>query len=536
MIHPFMKKAGRPGRMKACRHATLLCFITTDISISKPMLESALSDAADDSFNMISVDGDMSTNDSLVIMANGLAGNRKITKADKDYRAFLEALKDICISLAKMLAADGEGATKLVEIKVVGAKNDADARMIARKISTSNLLKCAIFGEDPNWGRVAAAAGSAGVDFDPSRTDIYLGPAKVLSDGSSMKTFDKEKVRKYIKGKEVLIKVDLKSGKGSATAMDLRFFKRVCNDQLGVFDMMQEAIKKSGVLIEALPYIKKFFGKIVVIKYGGAAVDEKGIDRGILEDIMFMNFAGMHPVIVHGGGPFISRMMKKAGLEPKFINGRRFTDGHAIRIIDKALHTINRKIVSELRGMGARAFGLSGSENNLIKVKKLTPGYDLGFVGQVTSVDTTVVKRLLNDNMVPVIYPLAHGRDGELYNVNADDVASAIAAKLKAEKFVLLTNVMGIMTDKNDPQDALQYGEGFRRRAPHQEENHRFRHDTESRSVRQRHQGGRQEGPHPQRRHRACDAPGDIYGHGNRNGNRQMRRCFNAMSRRWFCF
>jgi acetylglutamate kinase len=216
--------------------------------------------------------------------------------------------------------------------------------------------------------------------------------------------------------------------------------------------MMQEAIKKSGVLIEALPYIKKFFGKIVVIKYGGAAVDEKGIDRGILEDIMFMNFAGMHPVIVHGGGPFISRMMKKAGLEPKFINGRRVTDGHAIRIIDKALHTINRKIVSELKGMGARAFGLSGSENNLIKVKKLTPGYDLGFVGEVTSVDTTVVKRLLNDNMVPVIYPLAHGRDGELYNVNADDVASAIAAKLKAEKFVLLTNVMGIMTDKNDPK------------------------------------------------------------------------------------
>jgi acetylglutamate kinase len=216
--------------------------------------------------------------------------------------------------------------------------------------------------------------------------------------------------------------------------------------------MMREAIRKSGVLIEALPYIKKFFGKIIVIKYGGAAVDEKGIDRGILEDIMFMNYAGMHPVVVHGGGPFISSMMKKAGMEPKFINGRRFTDEKAIRIIDKALHIINRRIVGELKGMGARAFGLSGRENNLIKVRKLTPGYDLGFVGEVSSVDTTVVKRLLYDNMVPVIYPLGQGRDGELYNVNADDVASAIAAKLKAEKFVLLTNVMGIMKDKNDPQ------------------------------------------------------------------------------------
>ncbi|MEI6863192.1 MAG: acetylglutamate kinase [Candidatus Omnitrophota bacterium] len=215
---------------------------------------------------------------------------------------------------------------------------------------------------------------------------------------------------------------------------------------------MSEALKKSQILIEALPYIKKFFGKVVVIKYGGSAVDEKGIERGILDDIMFMNYAGMHPIVVHGGGPFISKMMKKAGLEPKFINGRRYTDDKTVRIIDKALHVINRKIVGELKGMGARAFGLSGTENDLIKVKKLNLGYDLGFVGEVTSVDTTVVKRLINDNIIPVIYPLGRGRDGEIYNVNADDVASAIAAKLKCEKFVLLTNVMGIMKDKNDPK------------------------------------------------------------------------------------
>jgi len=174
---------------------------------------------------MISVDGDMSTNDSLFIIANGLAGNKKITEAGNDYKVFLKALKGLCISLAKMLAADGIGKTKLVEIKVSGAKTDESARIIARKISTSNLLKCALFGEDPNWGRVAAAAGSAGVDFDPGGTDIYLGPAKVLSDGSSMKTFDKEKVRKYIKGKEIFIKVDLKSGNGSATAWTCDFLK-----------------------------------------------------------------------------------------------------------------------------------------------------------------------------------------------------------------------------------------------------------------------------------------------------------------------
>ena len=167
---------------------------------------------------------------------------------------------------------------------------------------------------------------------------------------------------------------------------------------------------------------------------------------------MFMNYAGMRPIVVHGGGPYISKMMKREGIEPKFINGRRYTDARTVRIIDKALHIINRKIVGALRGMGAKAFGLSGRENDLIKVKKLNPGYDLGFVGEVTSVDTTVVKRLLKDNIIPVIYPLGAGRDGELYNVNADDVASAIAAKIKAEKFVLLTNVMGIMKDKNNPK------------------------------------------------------------------------------------
>ena len=215
---------------------------------------------------------------------------------------------------------------------------------------------------------------------------------------------------------------------------------------------MKEAIKKSEVLIEAVPYIKKFFEKVVVIKYGGAAVEEKGIEKSVLEDIMFMNYAGMRPILVHGGGPFISKMMKKAGLEPKFIHGRRVTDGQAIHIIDRALGIINKKIVNTFKGMGAKAFGFSGRENGLIKVKKMKLSYDLGFVGEVTSVDTTVIKKLIEDNIIPVIYPLGVGRDGNTYNVNADDVASEIAMALNAEKFVLLTNVRGIMRDKKDPK------------------------------------------------------------------------------------
>ena len=165
-----------------------------------------------------------------------------------------------------------------------------------------------------------------------------------------------------------------------------------------------------------------------------------------------MNYAGMRPILVHGGGPLISKFMKKAGIEPRFVAGRRVTDRESIYIIDKALHSINQQIVKTLKGLGTKAFGLSGRENGLIKVKKLKSEVDLGFVGEVISVDATIVKQLIEDNIIPVIYPLGIARDRNLYNVNADDVASEIAVALKAEKFVLLTNVRGVMKDKDDPK------------------------------------------------------------------------------------
>ncbi len=211
--------------MKPERHATLLVFIATDADISKRMLEEALSESIAGSFNMISVDGDMSTNDSCFILANGLAGNRKIEKKGSDYRKFAEGLKFLTRELAKKLARDGEGATKFIEIEVSGAKTEKDASTIARKISTSNLLKCAIFGEDPNWGRICAAAGAAGVEFDPDNVDIYLGGIKALSDGAIAKDYSKEKARKFFKAKDVYVKVNLKGGKGKATAWTCDFSK-----------------------------------------------------------------------------------------------------------------------------------------------------------------------------------------------------------------------------------------------------------------------------------------------------------------------
>lgn len=207
---------------------------------------------------------------------------------------------------------------------------------------------------------------------------------------------------------------------------------------------MEEAIKKSEVLIEALPYIKKFFRKNIVIKFGGSTLSDNSVRKTVLEDIVFMNYAGMRPVLVHGGGPYISEKLKEIGKRSKFINGLRVTDKKTMEIVDDALAELNKKLVEEIKSIGADAFGLSGKENRLLIAKKRQAEPDIGFAGTVQSVDTTVLDRLLETNIIPVVSPVAMGEDGELYNVNADEAASNIAIAIKAEKLLILTNVEGI--------------------------------------------------------------------------------------------
>jgi len=208
---------------------------------------------------------------------------------------------------------------------------------------------------------------------------------------------------------------------------------------------MEEAIKKSAVLIEALPYIKKFFKKKIVIKFGGNSLDDEKVRKSVLEDIVFMNFAGMNPVLIHGGGPHINAKLKQQGREYKFVNGLRVTDEETIKTVDEALGEVNYTLVNELKSLGTEAFGLSGKENKLLIAKKLQCEIDLGFVGNIQSVDTTVLDRLVETNMIPVISPVAIGADGFIYNINADEAAAHIAVAIKAEKLILLTNVAGVM-------------------------------------------------------------------------------------------
>jgi acetylglutamate kinase len=215
---------------------------------------------------------------------------------------------------------------------------------------------------------------------------------------------------------------------------------------------MEEAIKKSKVLIEALPYIKKFFGKVVVIKYGGSSLDNREVRDRVLQDIVFMRYAGMKPVLVHGGGPNITEKLKEAGMESKFIEGLRVTSKEAMKVIDSVLMEVNRELVAVIKRFGAEAFGLSGKENNMIQATRHEKGDELGYVGNVSAIDTTVLERLINTNVIPVVSPVSKGSDDEIYNVNADESASKLAVALDAEKFVLLTNVRGVMRDKDDPE------------------------------------------------------------------------------------
>jgi len=204
MIHPNM--------------ATMLAFITTDAAITCECLQQALRDSTDISFNMISVDGDTSTNDMAIIMANGQAQNKVIDNpASEDYSLFKQALDQVNIALAKMIARDGEGATRIIEVEAAGAKNNRDARIIARAIVSSNLFKAAVYGQDANWGRIICAAGYSGVDLNPDMIDIWLGRQQVAQNGSGL-PFDEDLAREDLAQEVVKVKIGLNQGTGQATA------------------------------------------------------------------------------------------------------------------------------------------------------------------------------------------------------------------------------------------------------------------------------------------------------------------------------
>lgn len=221
-----------------------------------------------------------------------------------------------------------------------------------------------------------------------------------------------------------------------------------------------DAMQIAKVLTESLPYIQRFTGKTIVVKFGGNAMVDEALQNSFARDIVLMKLVGLNPVVVHGGGPQIGQLLEKLGIKSEFVDGLRVTDSATMDVVEMVLGgTVNKQIVSLINRNGGKAIGLTGKDGKLIRAKKMTvtrktPGMDaseivdIGHVGEVSSINTEVIDMLTNSNFIPVIAPVGVGHDGAAYNINADLVAGKIAEVLMAEKLMLLTNVAGLM-DKN---------------------------------------------------------------------------------------
>lgn len=224
---------------------------------------------------------------------------------------------------------------------------------------------------------------------------------------------------------------------------------------------MMKKIERADVLMEALPYIKEFYGKTVVLKYGGNAMINEEIKEHVMQDIVLMKYVGINPVIVHGGGPEINKMLEKVGKKAEFNHGNRVTDEETMEIVEMVLAgKLNKDIVSRINKHGGKAVGLSGKDANLIMaekkyIEKDGEKIDIGYVGKVKKINPRMIKILEEEGFIPVISSIGVDEEGNTYNINADYVAGEIAAALNADKFVLMTDITGLMKDINNPKSLI---------------------------------------------------------------------------------
>ncbi len=453
--------------MIAPQLATTIAIVVTDCAIDADALDDALEAATRATLNQLTIDGDMSTNDSVFVLANGRAGNPKIAAAaGAHYDTFAAALSDLLDELARAIAADGEGATKRIETIVTGAPTEEIARDIAKSITASPLVKAAMFGGDPNWGRVlstvGARAGSQNWDIDPARSEVTIQGITVYDQTPA--PFDRAALRARLREPEVVIDVELRSGDHAARAYgcDLSYDYVKLNadytsllveapgggvakdDRLGNYS---PAFKRA-LLVEALAYIDQFRGKRCVIKYGGAALTKDSLKRSFCDDVMLLHSVGLSPVVVHGGGPELTRMLEKVGGEAEFIDGFRVTSRSDMKLVEMVIDgQINSELVTLLNRKAQRAVGMSGKDAALLRARKLArdDGRDLGYVGELIEINKSFLESLLGQSYIPVISPIGLGADGEGYNLDPDIVAAGIAEAIGADKLIYLSNVAGVL-------------------------------------------------------------------------------------------
>jgi len=458
--------------MLAPQLATTLCVVTTDAAITPRALQDALVRAVATTFNMVSVDGDMSTNDTVYALANGLAGNPRMGEPGVDLDVFEAALRDLLGEMARAMAADGEGATRMIEVVVTGAPDDACARDLARAIATSPLVKAAIFGADPNWGRilatVGARAGSQGFPVDPFKARVALQGVTVFEKGAPTEP-DRDGLKGRMREARVDVLVELTEGAARAVAWgcDLSYdYVKINADYSSLIIQKADggvakddkvanyspAFKRS-LLVEALKYIAAFSGQVAVIKYGGAAMVKESLKVAFAEDVTLLKRVGLKPVVVHGGAPEITRTLEKLGERSEFIDGMRIPDAQSLPLVEMVLTgKVNQELVALLNARNAGAVGLSGKDGSLLRARRATheSGRDLGRIGEVAEVNREFLKMFLDQGYVPVISPIGLGEGGESLSINADEVAAAVAVALGAKKLIYLTDVPGILASAPD--------------------------------------------------------------------------------------
>jgi acetylglutamate kinase len=463
-VAAFAKGSG----MIAPELATMLAFITTDAAVAPDVLQRMLSRAMEPSFHSITVDDDQSTNDAVFALANGLAGNPPVAEGTPEHTALESAIESSCVELARMIAEDGEGATKIVEVRLSGAPDVAIARDLARSIVGSNLVKAAMFGADPNWGRVLAVVGarvgSTKWPIDPLRATVHIQGVRVYGGGAPCE-IDALALRAKMREPQVLVEVALAEGAACATAWgcDLSYdYVKINADYTSLVSASPDGTVtkddrltnyspgfKRALLVEALSYISRFAGKRAVIKYGGAAMVKDSLKASFANDINLLRSAGLLPIVVHGGGPEITHTLEKLGSkQSEFVDGVRVTGREDVKVVEMVLTgKVNTEIVSLLNHTTAHAVGVSGKDAGLLRAKKLVAegGRDLGMVGEIVSVNAELIEVLLGKGYVPVVSPVGLGEDGEGYNINADAAAAEIAIALQAEKLIYLTDVAGIL-------------------------------------------------------------------------------------------
>ncbi|HMK72770.1 MAG TPA: acetylglutamate kinase [Myxococcaceae bacterium] len=455
--------------MIAPQMATMIAVICSDAAVPPPVLARALRTAVDRSFHCLVVDGDMSTNDAVFALANGLAANAPLAEGGPDLAAFTAALTEVCVELAQAIAADGEGATRLLTVEVSGAPDEAVAREAAKSIAASPLVKAAIFGADPNWGRilatVGARAGALGWAVEPERAQVRIQDIRV-HDPEGPIPHDAELLRARMREPRVRVDVRLAEGAAAATAWgcDLSYdYVKINADYTSLIvpatdgsiardDRLTRYSPgfKRTLLVEALKYISRFSGSRCVLSLGGGAMVKETLKQSFCEDVNLLRSVGLRPLVVHGGGPEITATLRQLGAgEAGEVDGVRVTDDTDLKVVEMVLTgRVNAELVTLLNKDGGRAVGVSGKDGSLLRARKLvSDGEDLGRVGEVTEVNREFLELLLTGDYLPVIAPVGLGEAGSGFHMFADAVAAEVAVAVRAKKLIVLLDAPGLAVE-----------------------------------------------------------------------------------------